>query len=112
MHFRSYLHDISQSDWHRSHFNAQKHETIGQNIGEDIRSIVPNQIIGRHVPRPRRATISIGASACEATVLFVWLLAEPDINIEAVMVKITDNINTAESFYPAESWTKGFILQV
>ena len=89
----------------------------GKILGKTFVLLSPNQIIGRHVPRPRRPTTSIGAYACDATVvepihLFVWLMAEPDINIEAVMVKITDNINTAESFYPAESWTKGLTLQV
>ena len=89
----------------------------GKILGKTFVLLSPNQIIGRHVPRPRRPTTSIGAYACDATVvepihLFVWLMAETDINIEAVMVKITDNINTAESFYPAESWTKGLTLQV
>lgn len=46
MHFRACLHDVSCY----SHFNAHKHETSQAKYWEDIHYVVPNQIIGVHVP--------------------------------------------------------------
>ena len=46
MHFRAYLLDVRYS-----HFSAQKHVTIRQNIGDGpLAMLFPTKLLGEHVP--------------------------------------------------------------